>query len=820
MTADGPAELALRALLAAAEPPGSKPLGGLVTRLAATGRLRAVRAPSGGEQVDDLPVAGIAYDSRRVVRGGCFVAVPGHHVDGHAFLPTAIGTGAAVLVVERPLDTASAGPAIQLVVDSSQRALATVAAWWFEDPAADLGIIGITGTDGKTTTAGLAVAALEAAGVRTGLVSTAEQKVGSLRAGALTHVTTPEAPELQLALRAIGMAGDVAAVVESTSHGLALERVGEIPYDAAIFTNLSHEHLEFHGTFEAYRDAKVSLFARLAAGPAGRPKPSSLPGGRPWPRGGIVNADDPNAAPFAEATRRAGARLLTFGLSTPADVRALEVVEDRAGLRARVRTPRGEHDLLLRLVGRFNVSNALAVVALGELLELDPAAVRAGLEAFPGVRGRMERVDRGQPFAVVVDYAHTPASLATALDVLAPRVGPGGGLIAVFGSAGERDVAKRAIQGRVAGERCRLVVATDEDPRGEDPLVILEQIAAGAVAAGKRRGEDLLLIPDRRAAIDEALALARPGDVVLLAGKGHETEILYADHARPWDERSVVEELLAERGFEFAAFGCASVAVGCAGVGRARNDKDLRAARPMRSCLSFVVFVGLLLGLITWFVLPPLAGWVVVQVLPADALRGSLAARVDVDFPPELLMGHADAVALSGSGVTAARGELVADELAVTLHDVRFLDRVAARVDGRLSGVNVVQDGKTVIRIDRIDVGGPTGSLAVTVTIGGDEARRRAQAALDNVISLPISSVTLQAPDRVTASAVGASVSGRLAIQDGSLVVVVDAPLPTTVVVVPASATGPLHLTSVRITDGGLVLRGGLDAVALGVSPP
>jgi UDP-N-acetylmuramoyl-L-alanyl-D-glutamate--2,6-diaminopimelate ligase len=199
-------------------------------------------------------------------------------------------------------------------------------------------------------------------------------------------------------------------------------------------------------------------------------------------------------------------------------------------------------------VGRFNVLNALAVVALGELLELDQAAVLDALAAFRGIRGRMERVDRGQPFSVVVDYAHTPVSLAAVLDELAPLVGAGGGLIAVFGSAGERDVAKRALQGRVAGERCRLVIATDEDPRGEDPLAILEEIASGAETAGRRRGDDLLLIPDREAAIRAALARARPGDVVLLAGKGHERSILYADHERPWDERAVAERLLEELG--------------------------------------------------------------------------------------------------------------------------------------------------------------------------------------------------------------------------------------------------------------------------------
>ncbi len=558
-----PEEAAQRALLerlAAAEPRGSRPLAGLVERLQVAGRLRGV-VGAGGDQgtgpgraaVDRATIAGVAYDSRRVVPGGCFVAVPGSRADGHAFAVAAVRAGAGVLVVERPLPSGEVAPAVQVVVDRSQLALATVAAWWYEDPGADLGVIGITGTDGKTTTAGMAVAALEAAGVRTGLVSTAEQKVGDVRAGAWAHVTTPEAPELQRALRAIRAAGDVAAVVESTSHGLALERVGEIPYDVAILTNLTHEHLEFHRTFEAYGAAKRSLFERLGGGGRGShekaPKPATLPGGRPWPSGGIVNADDPNAAAFAAATRDAGAVLLTYGAAAQADVRATDITETPGGLVATVTTGRGSGSLRLPLLGRFNVHNALAVIALGELLELDPALVLAGLAGFRGVRGRMERIDRGQPFTLIVDYAHTPASLATVLDELAALAGPGGGRIAVFGSAGERDVAKRALQGRVAGERCRVVIATDEDPRGESSMAILEQIAQGAEAAGLRRGDNLWLIPDRREAIAAAIALARPGDVVLLAGKGHEQSILYAGSEAPWDERRVAEECLAAAGY-------------------------------------------------------------------------------------------------------------------------------------------------------------------------------------------------------------------------------------------------------------------------------
>jgi UDP-N-acetylmuramoyl-L-alanyl-D-glutamate--2,6-diaminopimelate ligase len=297
-----------------------------------------------------------------------------------------------------------------------------------------------------------------------------------------------------------------------------------------------------HGTFEAYRDAKLSLFRGLGVGPA-----KSL--GRQWPRAAVINADDPAAPLFVSAALGAGARVVTYGESEAADIRATAVAEGPRSMRIDVATPRWSGPVDLLLAGRFNVHNALAAVALGEVLELDPARVRAGLAAVRGVPGRMERVDCGQPFGVIVDYAHSPASLEKVLDVLAPLTHAGGGLIAVFGSAGERDVRKRPMMGRIAAERCRLVVVTDEDPRGEDSRTILDEIAAGAQAAGRILGRDVLTIADRRAAIDAAFAAARPGDVVLLAGKGHEQTIIMADGAVPWDERSEAIRALGRLGF-------------------------------------------------------------------------------------------------------------------------------------------------------------------------------------------------------------------------------------------------------------------------------
>ncbi|TAK00361.1 MAG: UDP-N-acetylmuramoyl-L-alanyl-D-glutamate--2,6-diaminopimelate ligase [Chloroflexota bacterium] len=529
--------------IAAAEPPEPRPLGDLVARLDREGWLES-GAP--GSSAAGRGIRGLTHDSRQVRPGWLFVAVPGEHADGHAFVSAAGAAGAVAAIVERPVDS----PIPQVLVRNARAALASAAGWWYGDPSAELGVIGITGTDGKTTTSFLATAALEAGGLPTGMLGTAALEVGDLREPNPEHATTPEAPRLQAILRAMTAAGDRAAVVETTSHGLALDRVAGIRYDIAILTNVTHEHLELHGTWEAYRDAKRSLFERLAVGPANPAKPH--PG---WPRTGIVNLDDPSAAAFAEATRRAGARLLTYsadvGRST-ADVRATEIQVGRwgGGLHVRYLAPSGRGDLWTPLIGRFNVQNLLAVVALGEAIGLDPAAVRSGLESVASIPGRMERVEAGQPFEVIVDYAHTPASLEGALDELgALAQSRGGEVIVVFGSAGERDTQKRPEMGRIAGERCAVVVITDEDPRGEDREAILAEIAAGATAAGKQGGRDLLLVADRGAAIRAAFERARPGDVVLLAGKGHETTILYADGAMPWDERAEAFAALAELGW-------------------------------------------------------------------------------------------------------------------------------------------------------------------------------------------------------------------------------------------------------------------------------
>lgn len=516
--------------------PGS--LADLVRRLEARDLLRSV--PGTITQLDTTRVAGVTADSRHIQPGWLFVAVPGQHHDGHDHALAAVAGGAVALVLERAVPA----PGVpQILVRAARPALATCAAWMAGDPSHQLGIVGITGTDGKTTTAWLVRSMLEACGLPSGLLGTIDVIAGGRSLGNPGRATTPEAPELQGHLREMVERGDRFGVVEATSHGLAQDRVGDVAWDVAVHTNVTHEHLEFHGTLEAYRAAKLRLFQALAVGPANPDKGHG--------KHAVINLDDPVAGMFRDAAAEARATIHGYAAGPSADA-AIRAVSVREGPRLEigVRTPRWTAPVRIRLAGRFNVHNTLAAVGVGEALGLDPARMRAGLEALERVPGRMESIDQGQPFRVIVDYAHTPDALEKALDAVAPLAAAGGGgLIAVFGSAGDRDVAKRPMMGRVAGGRCRLVVVTDEDPRSEDRDAILDQIASGAERAGRQRDRDLLLIADRATAIREAIGQARRGDVVLLAGKGHERTIETATGPVPWDERATAIEALAELGY-------------------------------------------------------------------------------------------------------------------------------------------------------------------------------------------------------------------------------------------------------------------------------
>lgn len=468
-----------------------------------------------------------------------FVAITGARMDGHAYVAQAVERGAVAIVAERPVDL----DVPQLLVSAPRTSLAVAAAWLNGNPSHQLGVVGVTGTDGKTTTCFLTLAMLSAAGLQAGMISTVTTVVGGQPAG-YTRQTTPEAPVVQADLRLMLEAGDRFAVVESTSHGLAMERLAEVAFDVAVLTNVTHEHLDLHGTIEAYVAAKRSLFDRLA--------PSERNPDKGWPKSAVINTRDSHAADFIDAARRAGARILTYSADAGVDahVQAVAIDVDQTGFSMRVRTPRWEDDVRIHLAGAYNADNVLAAVGVGEALELDPAQMRTGIESVRAVRGRMERIDAGQEFEVFVDFAHTAAALAVVVDGLRPiAAARGGGVIAVFGSSGERDVQKRPMMGRVAGERCRIAILTNEEPRGEDEMSILEEIARGAEEAGMKRDRDLFLITDRRAAIRKAFELARPGDIVVLAGKGHESTMAMAHGSMPWNESEIASETLASMGY-------------------------------------------------------------------------------------------------------------------------------------------------------------------------------------------------------------------------------------------------------------------------------
>lgn len=493
-------------------PPGGKMgLGALTDRI---GPERVVGVPVG-------EVTSLAYDSRLVNRGALFFAVPGEHTDGHRYVPDVVEAGAAAAVVETALPEVAIP---QLVVANSRHALADAADLWFGEPSRHLATIGVTGTNGKTTVTALCAQILAAAGQRPGLLGTVNVQVGDRLEDNLARATTPEALELQELLARMVAAGNQTAVIETSSHGLALGRVRNCRYRAAVFTNLTHEHLEFHGTFEAYRDAKALLVEEAPLA--------------------VLNRDDPSWPVFRE---RARDRVLSYGVHEEADVRASDLRIRADGSQVAVTAPDWRGTLEIPLPGSFNVENALAAFTFALGWGVDPALAAKTLARAQGVAGRMERVDVGQPFSVVVDYAHSPDAIEKMLRVLRPITA--GRLIALFGSAGERDLLKRPEMGRIAAELSNLVVVTDEDPRAEDPDEINQQIADGARDAGARDGENLWVINDRREAIAHAIGVAQPGDTILLAGKGHEHNMFVASGSVWWDEAEVARQELEKAGY-------------------------------------------------------------------------------------------------------------------------------------------------------------------------------------------------------------------------------------------------------------------------------
>ena len=461
-------------------------------------------------------VTGLTYDSTSVAAGDLFFCIPGTRADGHDFAATAVEKGAAALVAERPLDVTV--PVI--LVSDSRRAMGRIASGFYGRPSEKLLLLGVTGTNGKTTTAFLIDAILRADGRTTGLVGTIETRVaGKSRPGIRT---TPESLDLHALFAVMVEAGVDSVAMEVTSHALALHRVEGLRFGAAAFTNLTQDHLDFHGGMEDYFEAKRELFKSYRL------------------ERGAVNVDEVYGRKLLDAT---DVPCIGFGIAPEADVRARDVELGVSGSTFRMTTPKGDVAVASSLVGSFNVSNCLAAAATCLQAGIGLDAIERGLGSGVAVPGRFEAVDAGQDFSVVIDYAHTPDSLDNVLRAargLAER--SGGRVVALFGCGGDRDRGKRPLMGAVAARLADTVVVTSDNPRSEDPAAIIDEILEGVVAE-KAGGPDAVFV-DRREAIGFAVGAARPGDVVVIAGKGHETGQEFRDRKVPFDDRTVAREAL------------------------------------------------------------------------------------------------------------------------------------------------------------------------------------------------------------------------------------------------------------------------------------
>lgn len=472
----------------------------------------------------DPVVTDIVFDSRQVTPGALFVALRGGYSDGHHFLRQARERGAVAVMVEEVSDL----DLPQLVVENSRKELAAVAAEFFDHPSRELSVIGITGTDGKTSTSMLAEAMLQRHGYRTGLIGTVSIKIGDDIVDHETRQTTPESLDIQRLLRRMVDEGVEWAILEATSHGLALHRLDHIAFDIAAVTNITHEHLDFHGSIEAYWRAKAELFDRVTRS-----------GGA-----AIVNLDDPGAMSVLD--RCAGLAMTTYSTADDrASIHASEIELDRFGFKGVFVASGKSSEVRSPLLGGFNVANSLCATGVALAAGVGLETVVETLATPPVISGRMASVDEGQPFSVVVDYAHTPASLEKVLTLLR-SLNPNGRLIVVSGSAGERDREKRPIQGAVCARLADVSIFTNEDPRYEDARAIIDQIGDGAIAAGGIENETVHRIVDRAEAIAFAVGLAGAEDTILLAGKGHERSIIIGGEKTPWNEAEIARAAICQ----------------------------------------------------------------------------------------------------------------------------------------------------------------------------------------------------------------------------------------------------------------------------------
>ncbi|MBN2393881.1 MAG: UDP-N-acetylmuramoyl-L-alanyl-D-glutamate--2,6-diaminopimelate ligase [Anaerolineae bacterium] len=493
---------------------------------------------NGSATPGDTPIVGITDDSRQVQPGFLFVAVRGVHVDGHRFIPAAVAAGAAAIVGEEPavaLNLPSGLPYLR--VTDARLALGWLHATWHGFPSRHLALTGVTGTDGKTTTTNLLYAILHAAGHETGMISTVNARIGALNLDTGLHTTTPHPADVQRYLADMVAAGATHAVLETTSEGLAQQRLAGCDFDVAVVTNITHEHVTSHGTWEAYREAKATLFRGLAT--AAR-KPDV-------PKVAVLNRDDPRSFDYLRAI--SVEQQVVYGIdAADVDVAARDIDYSPQGIRAMLHSPWGKVEVASPLVGAFNVSNILAAASAALALRAPLDAVVEGIAAVQGVPGRMERIDEGQSFTAIVDFAHTPNALRVALIAARQWVeGQGrarGRVIVTFGSAGLRDREKRRMMGEVAGELADLIVLTAEDPRTEPLDDILAEMASGVMRYPRVEGVDFWRVPDRGAAILHAVRLAQPNDIVLTCGKGHEQSMCFGMVEYPWDDREALRRAL------------------------------------------------------------------------------------------------------------------------------------------------------------------------------------------------------------------------------------------------------------------------------------
>lgn len=512
--------------------------------------------------VPNIPITGISIDSRAVKPGHLFVAMKGGNLDAHDYIPKAIDYGAVAVVGERELSRLSI-PYIRL--NNSRRALTWIAAAFYNWPGRKLRVIGVTGTDGKTTTTNLIYQILLAARIKTGMISTVNAVIGDEVLDTGFHVTTPDAHDVQRYLARMVDAGLTHVILETTSHGWAQYRVDACEFDIGVVTNITHEHMDEHGSYENYRAAKARLFESLE-------KTSEKPQGNP--RLGVINRDDVKSFDFLNKLIKVNK--LNYGLGDGANVRALDIRYSPSGIQFTAKSKDFEIPVSSKLVGAYNVSNCLAALTATVYgLGIKPEIAAQGIASLEGIPGRMERIDMGQNFTAIVDFAHTPNALKVAIEAAREmlksstakdaknakkekRLGDLGGLrgsknhgegprvIAVFGSAGLRDKAKRRMMAETSAELADLTVLTAEDPRTESLHGILEEMAAGARAKGGREGETFWRIPDRGEAIRFALRLAREDDIVLFCGKGHEQSMCFGAREHLWDDRAAMRAALSE----------------------------------------------------------------------------------------------------------------------------------------------------------------------------------------------------------------------------------------------------------------------------------